>query len=84
MIYLVTEYLSGGTIADFMRNRSKLLGETITNIISDVLLGLKYLMKLGYMHRDIKPENIILREEDQKWVLADFGLAARVDQPRIY
>ena len=29
------------------------------------------------MHRDLKPENILQRVEDERWVIADFGLAAR-------
>ena len=36
------------------------------------------------MHRDIKPENVILREEDKRWVIGDFGLAAHSDQEYIY
>ena len=36
------------------------------------------------MHRDLKPENIILREEDNKWVIGDFGLAAHSNEQYIY
>jgi serine/threonine protein kinase len=36
------------------------------------------------MHRDIKPENIVLRKEENTWVLVDFGLAARTDQDYLY
>lgn len=36
------------------------------------------------MHRDLKPENIMLRESDGKWVLADFGLSAFLNEDHIY
>ena len=31
------------------------------------------------MHRDIKPENIVLRKEDNTWVLVDFGIASNCE-----
>jgi serine/threonine protein kinase len=43
MIYVLTELLSGGTLADFMRNKSKLMGDFIAKIVSDSLKALKYL-----------------------------------------
>ena len=30
----MTEYLSGGTLVDFMRNKSKLMGDFITKIMN--------------------------------------------------
>lgn len=36
------------------------------------------------MHRDIKPENIVLRKEDGRWVLVDFGIAANCDEKLLY
>jgi calcium/calmodulin-dependent protein kinase I len=84
LIYLITEYLSGGTLEDFMRNKATLLGDFITKIVSDVLSVLQYLQKLRIMHRDLKPQNIILRESDQCWVIADFGLAACTDKQLLF
>lgn len=55
LIYLVTEYLSGGTLVDFMRNKGKLMGDFITKIISDSLKALNYLQENNIMHRDLKP-----------------------------
>lgn len=55
LIYLVTEYLSGGTLVDFMRNKNNLIGDFVTKIISDILMALKYLQENSIMHRDLKP-----------------------------
>jgi serine/threonine protein kinase len=40
LIYLVTEYLSGGTLEDFMRNKSTLVGDFIAKILADTLKAL--------------------------------------------
>ena len=84
LIYLVTEYLSGGTLVDFLRKNVSTLGDHIIKIITDVLDALDYLKSKHIMHRDIKPENIVLRKEDNKWVLVDFGLAAYSNEAYLY
>lgn len=80
----MTEYISGGTLEDAMRAKSTLSGEIICQIIADVLEGLGYLSSRSIMHRDIKPENVIRREEDGRWVICDFGLAARSNEEYLY
>jgi serine/threonine protein kinase len=67
-----------------MRNKSTLMGDFIRKIMSDTLKALQYLQDNHIMHRDLKPENIIMRESDQEWVLADFGLAAYTNQKYLY
>lgn len=81
---MVTEYLSGGNLVEFIRNNTKNIGDFILPILSDILAALTELKKRKIMHRDLKPENIVLRQEDNKWVLVDFGLAAFSDQQYLY
>ena len=38
-----------------------------------------YLHKSGVIHRDIKPENILIRKDNHRAVLIDFGLADKAD-----
>jgi serine/threonine protein kinase len=59
-------------------------GQFIQGVIKDILSGLEYLDENDIMHRDIKPENVILREEDGKWVISDFGLAAKSNEEYLY
>jgi len=48
-------------------------------VLCDILSGLAWLHKCGYMHRDVKPENIIRVGEIYK--LIDFGLAREMGGP---
>ena len=76
--YFVSEYLEMGCLKSFLQNRGgKLPIAECLQLASDVLEGLEYFHKQGYIHRDIKPSNILLRRvnESSKVKIADFGLA---------
>jgi len=70
--YLVMELATGGTFQDLV-GRFPTLGAAIEGLapVSDAL---GYAHGLGFVHRDVKPENILL-DEQQRALLADFGLA---------
>jgi serine/threonine protein kinase len=44
-----------------------------------VMRGLYYVLKMGFVHFDIKPDNILVRADDRV-VLTDFGCAMRVGE----
>lgn len=70
---LVLEYLSGGTLADRMRN-GPLAFEAVIDIGEAVASALHSLHRAGVLHRDIKPSNIGFTG-DGTVKLLDFGLA---------
>ena len=45
----------------------------------DLCDAVAYLHKAGVIHRDIKPENILIRKDNHRAVLLDFGLADKAD-----
>jgi eukaryotic-like serine/threonine-protein kinase len=70
--YLVTEFVDGGTLRDWMRG-SHGWRQTI-ELLSGVADGLAVAHQAGILHRDIKPENILITKSGYA-KLADFGLA---------
>ena len=80
--FLVTEYLSGGTIMDAVKN-CKLTGrkreEYILQLTQQILKGLSYLHKIGIVHRDLKPANMMLTSRNPEALvkIIDFGLSRK-------
>lgn len=72
---LVTEYASGGNLADLLARRGRLGLTRSLDVAVQVLRGLEAAHDAGVLHRDVKPENILLAEEGVR--LADFGVAER-------
>ena len=79
-LFIVTEYVGGGSVKDVLRTRQ---GNTLGNeiyiaiILREVLLGVRFLHGLGKIHRDIKCANILLATNGEV-KLADFGVSAQL------
>jgi eukaryotic-like serine/threonine-protein kinase len=72
--FLVTEYLSGGTLRELLDNGHRLTPSQATRIGLDAARGLAFAHARDLVHRDIKPANLIFGD-DQHIRIADFGLA---------
>ena len=74
-IFLVMEYLTGGTLRDYMKERNNQITESqAKSYVKSIALALKYIGQFGILHRDIKLINILFTD-DFVLKLADFGLA---------
>src|SRR5207245_1088129 len=71
--YLVTEFVDGGTLADWAR-AEKRTWRQVVEILAGVADGLAAAHQAGILHRDIKPANILVARNGYA-KLADFGLA---------
>lgn len=80
--YLVTEYLEGGDLFDFITKANNFTEKTASVIIEQILSAVFYLHKHGLVHRDLKPENIILASpgDINSIKLIDFGTCRRLSQ----
>ena len=77
-IFIVMEYIRGGRLTDYLRERKYNISEKrAAELIYEIALGVKYLHKYGIIHRDLKPDNIMLTEANDYGhiKIMDFGLS---------
>jgi serine/threonine protein kinase len=88
--YIVMEYLSGPTLATYLRalhdNHQRIPTHQVARLLKGLTSALDYAHELGVIHRDIKPGNILLHSKageipvdaplnkDVDAILTDFGL----------
>ena len=72
--YIVTEFLEGGTLGDWIVNHPNRTFREVWPIMMQLALGLKQIHKAGYAHRDIKLSNIMINKYNNiKYI--DFGIS---------
>lgn len=71
--YIVTAYVSGGTLKELINQGPMDLAE-ILRLLEQLANALDFAHGEGIIHRDFKPGNILLDEQGNTY-LADFGLA---------
>jgi serine/threonine protein kinase len=82
-VYMVMNYLEGGTLQDFIitareLKKQKVFREsTIRSLFDEILRGLRIVHQHKMLHLDIKPANIFITD-DNKAVMIDFGAAREV------
>lgn len=69
--YYLTEYIEGPTLAQLLKERTRLSVPDTRNIIIQVASGLRAFHRKDTLHQDIKPDNIIYTENGIK--IVDFG-----------
>ncbi|XP_050840055.1 serine/threonine-protein kinase PAK 3-like isoform X3 [Serinus canaria] len=79
-LWLVMEYMDGGTLQDVVRQTRMAEGE-MAAVSRECLQGLDFLHSKRVMHRDLKSSNILLGM-DGSVRLADFGLCAQLSPER--
>lgn len=74
--YMVVNYIKGGTLADYIREREVLPVKEALHIGVQLANALGYAHDQGVIHRDVKPANIMFADGTRSHaLLADFGLA---------
>ena len=72
-IFIVMEYIGGGTLGDRMERGPLKWGE-VRQVVLEMITALEHAHGVGVIHRDIKPGNVLITENGHVKV-TDFGLA---------
>ena len=59
-VYVVTEFIEGQTLAQWMIDHPKPDLETVRGIIGQIARGLRAFHRLEMLHQDLRPENIMI------------------------
>ncbi|KAG8195836.1 hypothetical protein JTE90_008531 [Oedothorax gibbosus] len=74
MIYLVTEYASGGEIFDHLVAHGRMSEKEARHKFKQILTAIHYCHERHVVHRDLKAENLLL-DENMNIKIADFGFS---------
>lgn len=76
-VYLVTEFCTGGTIADFFQE-SKWDMEDARVLFHQMISAVHYCHRMGVIHHDLKPQNCTLLQHSARPFVKviDFGIAS--------
>ena len=77
-VYVVTEYCNGGDLSSLISSKNGLNEPEALLVMSDILKGMKELIKHKIIHRDLKPANIFIK--DGVFKIGDFGFAKQFQE----
>ena len=77
--YYVMEYIEGESLGDMVKRRGAIPEAEALGYVKDAASALVYIHGKNINHLDIKPSNLVLRKEDGKVLVIDFGVAKQYD-----
>lgn len=77
--YYVMEYVEGESLNDRVKRYGALSEAEAIGYIRQISAALEYIHNRQLMHLDVKPSNIMLRKDNGRVILIDFGLSKHYD-----
>ena len=71
--YIIMEFCEKGELFDYIVEKERLCPEEASIFFYQIINGVEYIHKQGFVHRDLKPENLLLTKEKILKII-DFGL----------
>ncbi len=71
-LYIVTEYIKGQTLKQWMIDHPKPAVEEVRNIIEQITKGLRAFHRQEMFHQDLRPDNIMI-DQNEVVKIIDFG-----------
>uniref|UniRef100_A0A8C9WV26 LIM domain kinase 2 n=1 Tax=Sander lucioperca TaxID=283035 RepID=A0A8C9WV26_SANLU len=79
---LITEYIEGGTLKDFIRDTDQFPWEQRVSYAKSIASGMAYLHSMSIIHRDLNSHNCLVKL-DNTVVVADFGLSRLIVEDKV-
>jgi serine/threonine protein kinase len=79
---ILLEYLDGETLDVHQRRHEKnrMPAAQAAALVLQIADALQYIHEQGVVHRDLKPQNVMVRRDDGRAVIMDFGIGKWVDE----
>ncbi len=77
--YYVMEHIDGGSLGDVVKRRGAIPEAEALGYIKEAADALAYIHSKKVNHLDIKPANLMVRREDHKVLVIDFGISKQYD-----
>ena len=77
--YYVMDFIEGSSLEDIVNSRGALSESVAIDYIKQVANALDYIHQRSVNHLDVKPANIMIRRNDNKAILIDFGVSKQYD-----
>ncbi len=78
--YYVMEYIEGVSLSSVVKMHGAMSESMAVDYIRQVAAALEYIHNRQIMHLDVKPGNIMVRKDDDRAILIDFGLSKHYDE----
>lgn len=77
--YYVMEYISGGSLQQYVKQQGAIPEETALTYIRQLASALDYMHQNHVCHLDLKPGNVLMDDKKSQVKLIDFGLSKQYD-----
>lgn len=83
---LLLEYIEGETLDQHLRRSAegRLPLPCAVQLAREIAEAIEYIHARGVVHRDLKPQNIMIRKDDGRAVLTDFGIGKWTDESQTH
>jgi serine/threonine protein kinase len=79
LLYIACEFVEGRNLTEILEQDGAFEIEAALRICRDVASAMQAAHEARVVHRDLKPDNIMIRDDDGRVMLLDFGIAKPMD-----